>query len=221
MNSGIYCIENLINGKKYIGQAKDLKKRKREHFSTLRNGKNGNMHLQRSFNKYGEDAFAFKVLLYCDLAELTKYEQFFVDLYTPEKLYNNRLECVNSNLGLRWSDEMKIEQSKKLSGKNHPMYGKKGKEHYNFGKVRSEEFKKHLSIINSGKNHPMYGKTPSDYTRLKMSERKKGEKRKPFTQETLQKMSMAAFKREDAKRKTKNDKVKRKNIPLLKNHEAL
>lgn len=36
MTGGVYCIENKINNNLYIGEAKNLEKRKYEHFRTLR-----------------------------------------------------------------------------------------------------------------------------------------------------------------------------------------
>ena len=63
---GLYSITNKSNGKLYIGKSEDLAKRKREHFSTLRNNTHCNKHLQRAFNKYGEDSFVFTILLEAD-----------------------------------------------------------------------------------------------------------------------------------------------------------
>jgi predicted GIY-YIG superfamily endonuclease len=34
---GIYCIENLVNSKKYIGQSKDINRRWKEHKNQLNN----------------------------------------------------------------------------------------------------------------------------------------------------------------------------------------
>ena len=62
---GIYKIENLVNGKVYVGQTIDLHKRKLEHFAILRRDGHCNMHLQSAFNKYGEDNFKFSVLEIC------------------------------------------------------------------------------------------------------------------------------------------------------------
>ena len=43
---GIYCIENLVNHKKYIGQSKDIFKRWRQHRSELNTNIHYNSHLQ-------------------------------------------------------------------------------------------------------------------------------------------------------------------------------
>ncbi len=65
MNSGIYAIRNLVNNKLYIGLAVNLKYRREWHFARLRKDKHCNEHLQKAFNKYGEDNFIFEVLEYC------------------------------------------------------------------------------------------------------------------------------------------------------------
>ena len=155
--SGIYCIENIINGKKYIGQTINLERREKEHFSLLKGNCHDNIHLQNAYNKYGKKNFKFRILLYCKPFELTKYEQIFVDFYTPETLYNVRLECVNSNQGMIFSKETKKKMSEAKRGKH-----------------RSKETKEKLSKANSGKHHPMYGKHHSKETIRKMSKAKRG-----------------------------------------------
>lgn len=78
---GIYMILNTINGKKYIGQSKQLIRRYRRHFSELRNNNHVNSHLQRAWNKYGGVNFDFKVILNCDEDDLTYYEDFFINYF--------------------------------------------------------------------------------------------------------------------------------------------
>lgn len=56
----IYRITNIITGQNYIGQTIDINRRKRVHFSTLRNGNHDNPKLQASWNKYGENNFEFE-----------------------------------------------------------------------------------------------------------------------------------------------------------------
>ena len=94
----IYCIENTIDNKKYIGQTIKPCSRKRQHFWALKSGTHCNNHLQNAYGKYGKEAFSFKILLYCELFELTRYEQVFVDFYSSN-LYNLRTECVDSAKG--------------------------------------------------------------------------------------------------------------------------
>ena len=65
MTSGIYEIVNVVNGHRYIGQSSNIPRRWNNHLSCLSRGKSKNPHLQRSWNKYGRDAFSFSVLGEC------------------------------------------------------------------------------------------------------------------------------------------------------------
>ena len=55
MESGIYCIINKINNKIYIGQSKNLLKRRKEHKKGLKFGTHHNDHLQKAYNNYGKE----------------------------------------------------------------------------------------------------------------------------------------------------------------------
>lgn len=62
--SGIYCITNVYNNKKYIGKTKNMKTRFNQHRWELnKNHKDHkNEHLQNAWNKYGENWFIFQAL---------------------------------------------------------------------------------------------------------------------------------------------------------------
>ena len=64
--SGVYAIVNTLNGKKYVGSTKCFKERFAEHRSQLRKGNHKNVHLQNSYNNYGEKYFKFMVLEECE-----------------------------------------------------------------------------------------------------------------------------------------------------------
>lgn len=51
---GIYCIENIQTGKKYIGQQVNIRSRWYQHRNELRRGIHCNDYLQKAWNKYGE-----------------------------------------------------------------------------------------------------------------------------------------------------------------------
>ena len=89
--SGIYCIINTVNNKRYIGSAINLYERIRQHQHELSNNVHFNTHLQQSFIKYGIDCFKVEILetCVCSYDELLKIE----DKYILE--YN----CLDANCG--------------------------------------------------------------------------------------------------------------------------
>jgi len=80
---GIYKIENLVNGKVYIGSSIDIYRRWENHKSTLRGNRHHSFMLQRAWNKYKEKDFKFEIIKIFNgnIKELRLLEQHYMDLY--------------------------------------------------------------------------------------------------------------------------------------------
>jgi group I intron endonuclease len=65
VQGGVYQIRNTVTGSKYIGSAVDFARRRRTHFWLLRRGRHHSVHLQRSYDKHGIQAFVFEPLVVC------------------------------------------------------------------------------------------------------------------------------------------------------------
>lgn len=64
---GLYAIKNKQNKKIYIGKSSvDIQNRLSTHKSLLNRNKHYNKHLQKSWNKYGEENFSFEIILDCE-----------------------------------------------------------------------------------------------------------------------------------------------------------
>ena len=87
MTCGIYAIETL-SGRKYIGSSVNIGQRWGQHKSHLRSGKHHCIALQRAYNKYGEDALQFKIILECEKEQLLDHEQSWIDRFERDELYN-------------------------------------------------------------------------------------------------------------------------------------
>lgn len=84
-------IKNNINGKVYIGQSVDIKKRWREHRSAAYNlnSKDYNMVIYRAIRKYGLNNFSFSILETCEIEELNEKEKYWIQNYdSKNKGYN-------------------------------------------------------------------------------------------------------------------------------------
>lgn len=99
MNSGIYKITNTVNDMCYIGSSKNIKFRLKIHRSLLRRNKHHNIHLQRAWNKYGEEAFKEEILELCPKKDRLSGEQYYINLHDFSKLYNinDKTNSVNQD----------------------------------------------------------------------------------------------------------------------------
>lgn len=129
MTSGIYKI--ILNGKDYIGSAKDIKDRIRRHLGELNNNNHGNNRLQRAFNKHGVESFEYVVLEETCIFDLIKREQFYIDENKP---YYNICKTAGSTLGRMHSDKTKAYLSKIKKGKQPSL-----------GRILSQETKDKIS----------------------------------------------------------------------------
>jgi len=213
INSGIYCILNLLNGKYYVGSATNLKHRKVCHFSDLKLDKHDNRHLQNSYNKYGHDAFSFEVIEYIvDVDLLISREQHwidFLDVCNTEYGYNLQ-QIAGSQLGFKHSKKTRnlisrVQIGRKASAETKEKMSKAQKGHIatqatrqkisegNKGKVRSQKTRQRITDANirrfAGKteNHPMYGKHHTAEAKEKIRQGHLGRKQ---SEETKRKRSI-------------------------------
>ena len=115
MKSGIYKITNVVNGNFYIGSSKNVLHRISRHKSTLKLNKHRNIHLQRSYNKYGIDKFLFEVIHICSEDQLRSIEQYLLDNFAQLDIcYNSSLDASCPNRGRKLGPQS-AEHKQKLS----------------------------------------------------------------------------------------------------------
>jgi group I intron endonuclease len=165
LTSGIYEIRNKLNGKRYVGSAKNIFGRWKKHKNCLVRNEH-NVKLQNAWNKYGESAFEFNVILWCAVLDLIRYEQLFIDGYDTFKNGYNACPTAGSSLGFKHSEETKAllrGRPSKLRGTHQTLERRlqtsvalAGRVSPTKGKLRSVEVKLHDSIVQKkwNKEHP-------------------------------------------------------------------
>lgn len=133
--SCIYKITNLLNNNIYIGSCYKVKQRRNQHFKGLTHNSHENRHLQNAYNKYGKENFKFEIIEELKFPfnyekilikeHLENREQFYIDILKPQ--YNIR-KIAESNLGIKFSEEVKKRMSKNQKGELNGFYGKKHSE---------------------------------------------------------------------------------------------
>lgn len=184
MSIGIYAITKSKSLKVYIGSTVNLCRRHGQHFSALRHGRHRNRHLQRAWDKYGEDIFEFGVLECLeDTEELHLAEQFWMDVYREEgrELYNFGLAARNSMLGRHHSEKTRLNLSEMNKGHKHSKETRYRISQGNKGHKRSEETRRRMSEAQKGR-------TLSDEHRRKLGKAQKGRKATEETRRGLSEM---------------------------------
>lgn len=123
-NAGIYTLYNKSKEKYYIGQSSDLKRRKTEHFSALKNNRHNCIDLQNDYNNGDEIKF-------CILAKVPNHERL---LLSEEARYikmfkdigNDLYNTYNTDYNFLISRDQLLEYISTLYLKEH--YGKTFKE---------------------------------------------------------------------------------------------
>lgn len=162
--AGVYCILNNVNKKIYIGSSIHIKRRISEHKRALLNNRHENSHLQRAWNKYGENNFEFEVLEKYDgnnINELRLLEQYWMDWYKSyerSRGYNISKYAEGSG-GYIVSEETKQKISRALKGK-----------------PQSKEVRMQRSLNSVGKLNSFYGKRHTDVSKERMRKAKLGSK---------------------------------------------
>ena len=168
---GIYSIENIVNHKKYIGQSVNIKSRWRHHKTDLNSGIHDNDYLQKSWNKYGEQNFEFKILEECSDDKLNERERYYIDLYdTMNRDYGYNLKSggQDTNYVTKYVRN-KISEGNKKYYEEHPEAKIK-----NSIKAYKQWSNPEIKAKIMGENNGMYGKTHTEEARKKISEVQKG-----------------------------------------------
>lgn len=134
----IYLRTNKINGKKYVGQAVDIKQREYT-WNTISHHYAGKA-IDAARAKYGIDNFVFEIIKECEDEKLNYWERYYIKKLNTKVPYGyNLTDGGDGTSGFSLSEETK----KKISDAN------KGKQSWMKGKHHSEETRKKMSEIHS------------------------------------------------------------------------
>ncbi len=162
---GIYRITCIVTGKFYVGSAKSLYHRRKNHFGALQRNDHWNIKLQRAFNKHGPDAFTFEILEYVLVPELlTAREQYWFKKLNPFGPNGfNIAPIAGSPLGVKHTPEACANM-----GASHV-----GKPSRNLGKKQSPEAREKNRLAQLGNTHAL-GMRHTPEARAQMSISRKG-----------------------------------------------
>lgn len=213
--SGLYYIENKVNGKRYVGQSVNTRRRLMRHKYDLRADKHINRYLQNAWNKYGEDNFEFKVIEKCEPEVLVEKEVEYIKKYEAFGVGYNLTPGGESGsvsfLGKRHTLETREKMHIAKIGKKLPKSTIKAMKESakGFSGPHTEESKRKMSLAKKGRRlkpetiekiaRARKGTTHTEKTKRKMSEAHKGKKLSEETKTRISQSKRMKFTEEQEK----------------------
>lgn len=169
---GIYMITNKKTKDFYIGQSKNLYNRFLNYFNPAYVKRSPNSIIGKAILKYGYSNFSLTILEYCDKANLTAREQYYLDTLNP--VYNILKIAGAYAVDFSHTEETKDQIRKSLKG----VYAGEKSYWYFIGKKFTSETKALMSLKKTKENNPLFGKKHSEETKELMTGREKALGRK-------------------------------------------
>lgn len=198
MFSCIYLWINLIDNKKYVGQAQYFYQRM-QNYKT----KGATPYLQNAIDKYGIENFDIKILEKCPIDKLDEREQYWMDFYRSYDKENGYNICkyASTTRGYKYTEEVKqkikktrsMREYQKLCGELNGMYGKhlteearqrigenskKLWQNSEYRKMQSERMSGEKNYFYNvhlyGELNPRYGKHCTEETKEKIASKLRG-----------------------------------------------
>lgn len=177
MNYTVYLRTNKVNGKQYVGQTNDWKRREYNWYNT--NWSYAGRLINNARNKYGADNFETTILKECEtIDDANKWEMYYIkELNTKYPFGYNLTDGGEGSIGCVVSDETRRKLSELTKGENNPFYGKHHSEETIEklkNRVISDETRRKLSEAAKGRQSPNKGKHLTEETKKKLSESRLG-----------------------------------------------
>jgi len=171
----LYKITNIINGKLYIGQTKNPRRRWNKHKEM---SLKPIQIISLAIQKYGFDNFTYEVIASCKtLDDANQLEIELIKQYDSYVSYDKGYNCTHGGKNALLSEESRLKISKANTGKKRTLEA--------IEKIRAATFRQYAT-----NGSPRLGKTHSEEAKKKMSFAKQGKKR-PHSEETKKRMSEA------------------------------
>lgn len=165
----IYRILNVVNDHVYVGSTNNPRRRRWEHWSSLKQGAHHCAPLQQAWLEFGADAFEFEVL-----EEVADSEQFDKEDLLLQQHYG-KPHCYNTSPSAYCAPMLLASSRAKVAQSIRDLYAS-GDYNPRGGRTHSEETRALISErVQQALSEGRGGKfTPSAETRLRMSEALKG-----------------------------------------------
>jgi group I intron endonuclease len=218
--SYIYIIRHLETGEFYLGSARDVEFRWKQHRDDLQNNRHVNPRLQSYWNKYGPDAFEFLILE----DNIPTRHQFDVEQWWLDYLgchFNlNPFASHPTRLGMPHLESTKQKIRERKLGQHHSDQTRERLSRLALARPRqkgyrhTEEARQKMRDSHRGKSRPprpdevrkkisagLLGHVVTEETRRKQSESHRGSRR-PHSEEAKRKMSERALERHRLRRQS-------------------